>query len=145
MEMESVLSKEELLNISPIEVELCGETRLICGTRNGVLYEVVAGLDSLQLLHLSPVPGTYPSLAYGCMNEDGQPDLIAGTMEGDLFILRGSDGWFDGSWERLTDFPQIPSCAPAVFESGIIERGRYQVFYPIGEWNMGRSYRKFPI
>ena len=120
MEMESVLSKEELLNFSPVEVELCGEAKLICGTRNGVLYEVVPGLDSLRLLHLSPVPGTYPSLAYGCVDEDEQPDLIAGTMEGDLFILRGSDGWFDGSWERLTDFPQISSCAPAVFESGII-------------------------
>ena len=120
VELESVLSSEELQNISPVAIYLNGETRLICCTRSGMLYEMMSGLDSLQLLNLPPVPGTYPVLDYGCLSGDPEPDLIAGTMEGDVFILRGTNGWFEGSWERISGFPLIPSGAPAVFDDGII-------------------------
>ena len=120
VEMESALSSGKLQNISPVSIHLNGETRLICSTRSGVLYEMVSGQDSLQLLNLPTVPGTYPSLAFGCLNEDSEPDLIAGTMEGDVFLLRGFDGWFEGSWELIQGLPLIPSGDPAVFDDGII-------------------------
>jgi hypothetical protein len=109
-----------LLNISPVEVNLSGETIFVCGTRNGVLYETRSDSDSLRFLHLSPVPGTYPSLAVASVNGDEFPDLIAGTMEGDVFYLPGYEGWFDGNWERIENFPAIPSGAPAAWKDGLI-------------------------
>ncbi len=120
MEMDSVLFSEELQNISPVAIYLNGEIRLICSSRSGVLYEMISDPDSLQLLSLPSVPGTYPSLAYGCLNGDPEPDLIAGTMEGDVFMLRGTNGWFEGSWELIPGFPLIPSGAPAFSDDGII-------------------------
>ncbi len=120
IEMESVLSSEKLQNISPVVICINGETRLICCSRSGVLYEIVSDLDSLQLLNLPPVPGTYSSLAYGCLSGDSEPDLIAGTMEGDVFLLRGVDGWFEDSWEHIPGFPIIPSGTPAFYDDGII-------------------------
>ncbi|MCD4846971.1 MAG: hypothetical protein K8R76_02125 [Candidatus Aegiribacteria sp.] len=121
VEIESVLSSEKLQNISPVVICLDGETKLICCSRYGALYEVISDPDSLQMLSLPPVPGTYPSLAYGCLNGDLEPDLVAGTMEGDVFMLRGyRNGWFEGSWERIPDFPAISSGTPAFFEDGII-------------------------
>ncbi|MCK4671630.1 MAG: VCBS repeat-containing protein, partial [Candidatus Aegiribacteria sp.] len=59
VEMESVLSSEKLQNISPVAICSNGEIRLICCSRSGVLYEIISGPDSLQLLSLPPVPGTY--------------------------------------------------------------------------------------
>gem|GEM_PF-1858819 len=111
---------DTLLNISPIELDLSGETVLVCGTRNGILCEVRQGSDSLIPLHLSPVPGTYPNLALAYVNSDEFPDLIAGTMEGDVFYLAGCEGWFDGNWERIDSIPQIPSGAPAAWKDGLV-------------------------
>lgn len=109
-----------LLNISPVEVDLSGENIFICGTRNGVLYETLSDSDSLRLLDLSPVPGTYPSLAIASVNGDEFPDLIAGTMEGNVYYLPGYEGWFDGNWERIENFPVIPSGAPAAWKDGLV-------------------------
>ncbi len=109
-----------LLNISPVEVDLSGEIIFVCGTRNGVLYETRPGSNSLRLLHLSPVPGTYPSLAVASVNGDEFPDLIAGTMEGNVFFLPGCEGWFDGNWEKIENFPEIHSGAPAVWRNGLV-------------------------
>ncbi|MCK4806328.1 MAG: transglutaminase domain-containing protein, partial [Candidatus Aegiribacteria sp.] len=113
-------NRDMLLNISPVEVDHCGETILVCGTRSGILYETRTGSDSLSLLHLSPVPGTYPSLALASVNGDEFPDLIAGTMEGDVFYLSGYEGWFEGNWERMDNFPRIPSGAPAAWKNGLV-------------------------
>ncbi len=120
VEMEPVLSSEKLQNISPAAIYLNGEIRLICCSRSGALYEIEFGSDSLQLSSLPPVPGTYPSLAYGCLSGDPEPDLIAGTMEGDVFMLRGKNGWFENLWERIPGFPIIPSGTPAFSDDGII-------------------------
>ncbi|MCD4702197.1 MAG: carboxypeptidase-like regulatory domain-containing protein, partial [Candidatus Aegiribacteria sp.] len=120
MTIDAPCHRDMLLNISPVEVDLSGEQVLVCGTRNGVLYETRPGSDSLRLLHLSAVPGTYPSLALASVNGDEFPDLIAGTMEGDVFYLPGYEGWFDGNWERIDNFPGIPSGAPAAWKNGLV-------------------------
>ena len=111
---------DTLLNISPIELDLSGETVLVCGTRNGTLYETRPGSDSLHLLNLSPVPGTFPDLALASVNGDEFPDLVAGTMEGDVFYLPGYQGWFDRNWERIDNFPRIPSGSPAAWKDGLV-------------------------
>ena len=117
---DATCNKDTLLNISPIEVDLSGETILVCGTRNGNLYETRPGSDSLHLLNLSPVPGTFPNLALALINGDEFPDLVAGTMEGDVYYLPGYQGWFDGNWERIDDFPRIPSGTPAAWKDGLV-------------------------
>ncbi|MCK5035035.1 MAG: hypothetical protein KAS73_04010 [Candidatus Sabulitectum sp.] len=101
------------LNISPVAVNLSGETVLVCGTRDGILYEAEPFSDSLVLLDLPPVPGTYPNLAVAFVNNDQFPDLVAGTMEGGVFFLPGLDGWFHGNWAGIEGIPSIPSGAPA--------------------------------
>ncbi|MEN8207898.1 MAG: hypothetical protein ABFR50_01480 [Candidatus Fermentibacteria bacterium] len=113
-------NRDTLLNISPVEINLSGETVLICGTRNGSLCEARPGSDSLYLLQLSPVPGTYPNLAIASVNGDEFPDLVAGTMEGDVFYLPGYQGWFDGNWEKIDSIPRIPSGAPAAWKNGLL-------------------------
>lgn len=117
---DSPCSIDTLLNISPIELDLRGETVLVCGTRNGILCEARPDSDSLVPLHLSPVPGIYPNLALASVNGDEFPDLVAGTMEGDVFYLAGYEGWFDGNWERIDSIPLIPSGAPAAWKDGLI-------------------------
>jgi len=113
-------SGEFPLNVSPVVVDQGGETVLICPSRDGLLYEYHAGSDSLRLLQLSQVPGTYPDLAVAMINEDGFPDLIAGTMEGDIYFLPGVEGWFEGSWEKVEALPDIPSGTPACWMNGLV-------------------------
>ncbi len=108
-----VESGNDFLNISPAAVNLSGETVLVCGTRDGILYEAESFSDSLVLLNLPPVPGTYPNLAVAFVNNDQFPDLVAGTMEGGVFFISGLDGWFHGNWARIEGIPSIPSGAPA--------------------------------
>ena len=111
---------DSYLNISPVEVVPGGEIVLVCGTRNGVLYEIGPDTDSLRLLYLEPVPGTYPNLAVALVNDDEFPDLIAGTREGNVFYLPGNDGWFEGNWEKLNSLPEIYSGAPAAWKDGLV-------------------------
>ncbi len=108
------------LNISPVVADLNGESIVICGTRNGILYEGVHSSDSLVLLNLPPVPGTYPNLAVTLVNGDEFPDLVAGTMEGGVYFLSGLDGWFHGNWAPVQGIPAIPSGAPAAWENGLV-------------------------
>lgn len=113
-------SKDMLLNISPVVVDLSGDTLLVCGTRNGIIYEVDRSADSLRVMDLPPIPGTYPSLALTSVNGDVFPDLIAGTREGEVFFLLGNEGWFAGNWIRIDSIPLIPSGAPAAWKSGLV-------------------------
>ncbi len=112
--------RDPLLNLSPVEFDLHGEVILICGTRSGILFETRPGSDSLHLLNLPPVPGTYANLAVAPVNGDESPDLIAGTMEGAVFYLPGCEGWFEGSWIRIDSLPSIPSGAPAAWKNGLV-------------------------
>ncbi|MEA3265949.1 MAG: hypothetical protein U9P42_03270, partial [Candidatus Fermentibacteria bacterium] len=111
--MNTVQGGNSTLNISPVSVNLSGETILVCGTRDGLLYEAEPFSDSLVLLDLPPVPGTYPNLAVAFVDSDQFPDLVAGTMEGGVFFLPGLDGWFHGNWAEVEGIPSIPSGAPA--------------------------------
>jgi len=119
-ELNSINPGDLHLNISPVAVELLDETVLICGMRNGFLYQARPESDSFSLLSLPPVPGKYPSLALASVNGDEYPDLIAGTMEGSIFYLPGCEGWFDGNWEKITDLPGIHSGSPAVWRDGLV-------------------------
>ncbi len=113
-------SSQGLLNISPVAVNFDGGTRVICGTRGGILYEAVSSSDSLKLLNLAPVPGTYPNLAVAMVNDDMFPDLVAGTMEGGVYYLSGLDGWFHGEWTPVEGISDIASGAPAWWENGLV-------------------------
>ncbi|MCD4708939.1 MAG: VCBS repeat-containing protein [Candidatus Sabulitectum sp.] len=113
-------SEELLLNISPVVVDLSGDTLLVCGTRNGIIYEVDRSADSLRVMDIPQIPGTYPSLALTSVNGDVFPDLIAGTREGEVFFLLGNEGWFTGNWIRVDSIPLIPSGAPAVWGNGLV-------------------------
>jgi hypothetical protein len=111
---------EGILNISPTAVELADGPILVCGSREGILYGNIPGSDSLFLPQLPPVPGSYPDLAVTMVDDDEFPDLVAGTMEGQVYYLEGWEGWFHGSWMELEGLPQIPSGAPSPWSDGLV-------------------------
>ncbi|MBN2587120.1 MAG: hypothetical protein JXR55_07485, partial [Candidatus Fermentibacteraceae bacterium] len=100
--------------------ELVDGPILVCGSREGVLYGYVPGSDSLVPLQLPPVPGSYPDLAVTMVDDDEFPDLVAGTMEGQVYRLEGWEGWFRGGWTELEGFPQLPSGAPSPWGEGLV-------------------------
>ncbi|MCK5786613.1 MAG: hypothetical protein KAH54_08665 [Candidatus Sabulitectum sp.] len=118
--MNTVHGGDPVLNISPVAVDLFGETVFVCGTREGSLYLGDPFSDSLVVLDLPPVPGTYPNLAVAFVNNDEFPDLVAGTMEGGVFFLSGLDDWFHGNWTQIDGIPLLPSGAPAAWEDGLV-------------------------
>jgi hypothetical protein len=126
-------------NISPVVVNIGGDNIVVCGSKTGILYETRIDSDSLEVLHLPPVPGFYPNLTLADVNADGQPDLVAGTVEGIIYYLTGAGGWFTGSWQTLQGFPLIPSAAPAMFQEGLALGSadgtlRYFLQNTQGEW-----------
>jgi len=116
----TVQNSTPVSNISPVVVNIGGDNVVVCGSKSGVLYETRIDSDSLEVLHLPRVPGTYPSLTLADVNADGVPDLVAGTRKGNIYYLTGVDGWFAGSWETLQGIPLIPSAAPAGFHGGLV-------------------------
>ncbi len=114
------LNEQELLNISPVSVDIRGEITVICATRHGVLFEVGQDSDSLRMLDIPPVPGTYPNLTTAFMNGDDFPDLVAGTKEGGVYCLPGQENGFHSYWARIDGIPLIPSGAPAFWEDGLV-------------------------
>jgi len=116
----TVQNSTPVCNISPVVVNIGGDNVVVCGSKTGMLYETRIDSDSLEVLHLPPVPGTYPNLTLADVNTDGVPDLVAGTMEGIIYYLAGTGGWFAGSWETLQGIPGIPSAAPAGFQGGLV-------------------------
>ena len=116
----TVLSDNDGLNISPVIVNFNGETALLCGSRDGTLYEADIDSDSLIVLGIPAVPGTYPNLTTAEVNGDDFFDLVAGTMEGGVYYLAGDEERFHGDWIKVNGIPLIPSGAPARWEDGLV-------------------------
>ncbi|MCD6588469.1 MAG: hypothetical protein J7K88_07955, partial [Candidatus Fermentibacteraceae bacterium] len=146
--LNTVQNTTPVSNISPVVVNIGGDNVVVCGSKTGILYETRIDSDSLEVLHLPPVPGTYPNLTLADVNADGVPDLVAGTVEGIVYYLTGADGWFTGSWQTLQGFPLVPSAAPARWNDGLVVGSaegtlRYFLRNTQGEWEQAADSSDF--
>jgi len=146
--LNTVQNTTPVSNISPVVVNIGGDNVVVCGSKTGILYETRIDSDSLEVLHLPPVPGTYPNLTLADVNADGVPDLVAGTVEGIVYYLTGADGWFTGSWQTLQGFPLVPSAAPARWNNGLVVGSaegtlRYFLRDTQGEWKQAADSSDF--
>ncbi len=117
-------STTKLQNISTTEVLVGENSKLICATRDGLLYETSMDSDSLVPLNLPSVPGAYPSLTVALIDSDSYPDLVAGTEEGIFYYLPGKqDGWFESNWQKIEGLPLVTSAAPAEWKGGLVVGG----------------------
>lgn len=103
-------------NVSPVAVD----GRILCVGRDGTVYVYGGKAGIMEPSGLPGVPGTYPQLCEAFINDDGLPDLVAGTFEGDVYFLPGEYGGFAGEWIRLEGLPSMPSCSPAPWNGGLV-------------------------
>ena len=126
------------MNVSPA---VAGDSSgaLLAAVRTGEIIRLAPGPDGWSSDTLIEVPGTYPVICPYDADGDAFPDLIAGTLEGTVHLLRGLPGGGYSAAEPLDGFPSVPCGAPAPYESGLLmgsrEGGlRYFVPGPDGSW-----------